>query len=243
MNWFQRLDRSMRNDLSHWPPVRAQPALEGLETRLAPANVFVVPVSQPADSAHFHTLAEALVGAGSSGMVTIEPGASPDSMDNVTVTQDFITIQGDPNVPASILPSYDLEIDGGNVLLRNLNLGSLTLGTQAILSAFDTVSKCMIHDVTSSAPHSFLTQNTVTGTVAILGFLAGTERLGGDTLSNNAFTSTALTPWLISSAPGTLISDNTFYATSHDFQRVSLEVLECGVFDSRPTTIANNSFI
>src|SRR5262249_15542710 len=72
MNWFQRLYRSTRSDLSHWPPVRAQPALEGLETRLAPANVFVVPVNQPADSAHFHTLAEALVGAGSSGMVTIE---------------------------------------------------------------------------------------------------------------------------------------------------------------------------
>jgi hypothetical protein len=38
---------------------RARLAIERLETRLMPANLFVVPVSQATDGAHFHTLAGA----------------------------------------------------------------------------------------------------------------------------------------------------------------------------------------
>ena len=37
------------------------------------------------------------------------------------VNQPRVTIQGDPNVPASILPAYQLSIQTGLVKLGNLN--------------------------------------------------------------------------------------------------------------------------
>src|SRR5690242_6148029 len=81
---------------------RARLSLEGLETRLAPASVFVVPLSQPLDSVHFHDLSKAILAAGTNGLVTIEPGTTPDALQPVTVAT-AMTIQGDPNLPASIL--------------------------------------------------------------------------------------------------------------------------------------------
>src|SRR5262245_49830092 len=81
--------------------------LEVLETRLAPAvnlppAVFVVPVSQPEDGTHVHDLGVALTRAGEGGLVTIEPGATPDPYGTLfQVTQNSITIQGNPNVPTT----------------------------------------------------------------------------------------------------------------------------------------------
>jgi len=112
--------------------------------------VFVVPVSQQADGTHLHSLVDALPAAGPSGVVTIEPGASPDLIQPVTVTQEFITIQGDLNVPPTALPSYQLVIHAGNVKLTNLVLSSVEVGTSGPLkSAFNNVSKCVITTLTA----------------------------------------------------------------------------------------------
>src|SRR5262249_54328871 len=147
-----------------------------------PASVFVVPLTQVSDSSHFYTLAEAVTAAGSSGVVTVEPGASPDSPSTpVQVVQDFISIQGDPNVPASILPSYRIDVRASNIRLTNLSISSLTLGTTTFLSALNQVSKCVIQNIASFAPHTTFTQNTITGRVVVFGFVAPTgELLGGD---------------------------------------------------------------
>ena len=58
-------------------PAYAKLRLEGLETRLLPASVFVVPISQLTDATHFHSLSNALPAAGTEGVITIEPGPSP----------------------------------------------------------------------------------------------------------------------------------------------------------------------
>src|SRR5438552_11668822 len=100
---------------------RSRPCLEQLEPRLAPASVFVVPTTQDQDSIHFHYLSEALTAAGPGGLVTIEPGASP-QIGVVMVTQDGVTIQGDPRMPASILPACRLQVLASNVRVTNLHL-------------------------------------------------------------------------------------------------------------------------
>ena len=51
-----------------WRDVRL--CLEALESRLAPANVFVVPVNQLPDATHLYTLADAELAAGAGGTVT-----------------------------------------------------------------------------------------------------------------------------------------------------------------------------
>src|SRR5439155_9813965 len=118
MNWLQRLYHSIQRQSATTPRSRSRvrPYLEGLETRLAPAaSVFVVPLSQQSDSTHLHELVAAVNAAGPSGVVTIEPGASPDPVQPVTVTQNGLSIQGDPNVPASILPPFPITVAADNV--------------------------------------------------------------------------------------------------------------------------------
>src|SRR5580704_18108529 len=100
MNLFKHLIRSVlrtsRQAQKQSNLRRARPLLECLETRLAPANVFVVPISQAIDGSHFHTLTAAIAAAGTNGVVTVEPGATADSFQfPVVVNRPGITIQGD----------------------------------------------------------------------------------------------------------------------------------------------------
>ena len=85
MHWLRHLYRSTQRQSPSIPRPRSRVplCLEGLETRLAPASVFVVPLSQQSDSTHLHELVAAVNAAGPSGVVTIEPGASPDPVQPV----------------------------------------------------------------------------------------------------------------------------------------------------------------
>ena len=72
-----------------------------LDRTVAPVSgphVFVVPAGQVENlTTTFHSLAAAVTAAGDDGVVTIEPGASPDpSPVDVTTSQPGLTIQGDP---------------------------------------------------------------------------------------------------------------------------------------------------
>ena len=177
---------------------RASLFLEDLESRLAPANVFVVPVGQPADAGHFHTLRDAVAAAGTSGDVTVEPGASPDpQFSTVVLTQPFLTVHGDRNVPASILPRYQIELDNMHIQLENLNLGFLTLSGSHGLSEFNTITKCLIQDVNGSDMGSTFSQNLITGSVSVHGHARAVD-IGPVFFLSNVFTSTAIPAlWLI----------------------------------------------
>jgi Periplasmic copper-binding protein (NosD)/Domain of unknown function (DUF4214) len=236
MNSLRHLFRTKTRKAACSRRLRARPFLEGLETRLAPsANVFVVPISQPADSTHFHSLTEALPAAGDGGVVTIEPGTTPDVVlqnQPVQVTQNFITIQGDPRVPANILPSYQLALMIGNATLTNLNLGSLQVGSLGNIAPFTHVSKCLIGSISAFDASSTYSQNIITGAFVI----RSDGHFGGDTVANNTFSSRGhiLT---IDSAPGTFVTQNTFYGEDG----VAILVLNCGALNNVPTTIANNT--
>jgi hypothetical protein len=215
-----------------WPQARL--ALETLEERLVPASTFVVPVSQVADTVHFHTLAEALTAAGDGGTVTIEPGASRDSTQPVTVTQNALTLQGEPNVPASILPAEDVTVTGVGDALTNLNLLSLSTGSFASGAR---VSKCLIVTLTGFARGSTYTQNTITGS-AVLQPL-GLPRLSGNVLvANNAFTSNGVGLLSISGGTGITVTSNTFAAAAAN--AVVIAVTDAGS-STAPIVISNNT--
>jgi hypothetical protein len=247
MMWSQRWFRSARFGCPGGDKPRRSPKalllIEGLETRLAPALgpaiVFVVPASQIVDGAHFHALADAIAAAANSngGIVTIEPGASPDPTQpvNVTSAQSGLTIQGDPNVPASILPQEQLTVDGAGVTLTNLNLGSLSLQGD---SSGDTVSKCLIDSLSEFARNSSFTQNTITGTALVQPRIFVFPSTGNVLIANNTFISVAGTLLTITSCTGVTVTGNTF-SLGDKLDSVIL-VKDAGT-SLGPITIANNT--
>jgi hypothetical protein len=216
---------------------RARLSLEGLETRLAPANVLVVPMSQLADASHFHTLAQAIAAAAVNGMVTIEPGASADPVLPVVVNVGEITIQGDPNVPANILPTYQLSVQADLVTLQNLKISSVVLGTAAgdVVSA-DTVEHCLINTLTSHVAGSVFSQNTFTGSAT---FDQVGNVHGGDVIANNTFTGTVGGLLTLNNCLGTHVTQNTFF---DDGVGNAIDLNNCGNGDPTvPAIVADNS--
>src|SRR5262245_62071024 len=112
--WFSRSSRPQSRQTRSRRPFR--PLLEGFETRELPASILVVPLGQAVDGTHRHSLADAMPFAGANGTVTIEPGSTPDP-GTVTVTLAGLTIRGDGNVPGTILPRYDLNVNANQVTL------------------------------------------------------------------------------------------------------------------------------
>jgi hypothetical protein len=220
---------------------RARPLLECLETRLAPANVLVVPISQAIDGSHFHTLTAAIAAAGTNGIVALEPGATADSFQfPVVVNQPGITIQGDPNVPASILPAYLLSVQASAVKLQNLNISTIVLGPSAADTfSADTVNGCLIGNLSSHVAGSVFTQNTITGSADFdqVGLVHG-----GDVIANNTFTTAASGPALtLISCLGTVIQDNTFFMDGSR-NPSAIELINCGNGDPTvPVVVANNT--
>jgi hypothetical protein len=244
VNLLQRLCQSAPRGSSnaHRKPnrLRARPFLEGLETRLAPANVFVVPMSQAIDGAHFHSLGAAIEAIGPSGVVTVEPGASPDSFEEpVEINEGGITIQGDPNVPASILPAYLLIVDASAVKLQNLNIISIELGpTAADTFSADTVNGCLIGHLTSHVAKSVFTQNTFTDSANF--DQVGPEQ-GGDLIANNTFTAAGDPPLSLNTCLGTVIQHNTFFMDGSS-NPSAISLVNCGNGDPTvPVVVANNT--
>jgi hypothetical protein len=243
MTWSERWFRATRFGCSDgdkpWRSPRAQLLVEGLETRLVPASLFVVPFSQVADTTHLHSLAAAIAAAASAsgGTVTIEPGASPDSTQpvNVPSSQTGLTIQGDPNVPASILPEEQLTVDGATITLANLNLGSLSLNSD---STGDTVSKCLIVSLSEFARNSSFTQNTITGSAVVQPAGLLFSAIGSVLIANNTFSSVAGPLLQITKCTGVTVTGNTFSGGARDTSLIV--VTDAG--SSRGTiTIANNT--
>jgi hypothetical protein len=197
-------------------------SLEVLETRLAPAlglaNAFVVPVSEPIDANHVHTLAAAVEMVMIGGVVTVEPGASPDPV-GIASNANGLTIQGDPNVPASILPSEPLLLTGSNNTLTNLNFGSLVLGSGPGDNATsgNHVSKCLINSLTENGVLSTFTQNTFTGAALFQGVTlaaSGQSAFNGDQISDNLFENSGNPSLHIIKCAGINVMDSTFYIDS-----------------------------
>jgi hypothetical protein len=209
--WFSRASRaeSRRTKLARRPQA-FRPAVEPLESREVLSTAYVVPMAQPVDAAHFHSLFAAMPAAGAGGTVVVEPGATPDS-GSVSVTLAGLTLQGDPNVPGSILPRYDLNVNASGVALDNLNLGSVTVTPTASGVA---VTRSQLLNFTetgavSGAGHNVLSQNVITGAVDLQGN-SGLSQQTGDLVEHNTFASAAPVIVKLTNSSGTVVRDNTF---------------------------------
>jgi hypothetical protein len=236
-SWFSRLiQRSPRTASTRTGrrEARSRPALEALEDRmLLAANLFVVPINVPTDGTHFHSLNSAQLAASSNGdTITIEPGASPDNA-TVSIGLDNLTIQGDPNAPASILPQYDLSVNANYVTLSNLRLGSVGI---ALNRNHLTIAKSQLVNFTEDlgigqAGHNRLTQDVITGAVDLQG---DPNIATQDVVDHNTFMSSAPVLLKLKDSWQASIHDNNF--TGDGVSAIAIEVLD----DSKSVVIANN---
>jgi hypothetical protein len=237
--WRKKSPRATRR------PVQARRRLplsfEALECRLTPATkTFVVPVSTPADNVTtFHSLGLAITPAAPNGLVvTVEPGASNDLVQPINIARSGITIQGDPNVPAAILPSYQLAIFTSNVTLKNLNISSLAIGQATAdnsLIFHNTVSNCLVGPLSAFGRNVTLVQNTFMGGVRIIEDSQNTQV---DIVQNNLFQSTAGTLLELDAGFGAQITGNTF---NGDGSTTAIRLANCNGNPPGPTAVANNT--
>ncbi len=199
--------------------------LSKFSTPSGPTAVFVVGPGTPTDGTHFTSLASAILNVASGGTVTVLPGAVAD-LYPVAVGL-AVTIQGDPNVPADILPRYDLILDASGVTLINLNLGNVIVAPG--LGA-EGVHRCSLVSFTATASvFNFLDQCVVTGSVALTG-TAG----GFDLVSNCTFSGPAAVLLSLTSDPSATVQNNTFTGTGLGQVGISLT-------DSDKAVVANNT--
>ena len=239
MRWLQRLLHRPLPKATRARKVGARLYLEALENRLAPANVLVVPLNQPIDATHAHLLGEAINLAHTGGTVTIEPGATADFTEPIAIGTSGVTIEGDPNTPASILPSYQLAIGTTNVTLANLNLQSVTVGNSGgnpSSFAGTTISKCVVGTITDFGQTTTITQNTITGSVNLQ--RTGATTAPNDVIANNTFESGAAPLLTVVDGFGTQITGNTFFG---DGSTIGILLTNCQGSSSDLTTVANNT--
>jgi hypothetical protein len=235
LSWFSRLWRCRRTPSTRTAP-RAKSFrlnLDALEDRMLLANnLFVVPLNVATDAAHFHSLTSAVANAGAGDRITIEPGANPDA-GTVSVPVANLTIQGDPNVPGSILPKYDVFVSASGVTLYNLNLGGVEAGSAARNL---TVARSQLVNFTEdqgnfSAGQDRLTQDVITGAVDLQG---DTGFATGDEVDHDTFTSSAPVVLTLKHSNQARVHDNTIVGDGAG--AIGIEVLA----DSQSVVIANN---
>jgi hypothetical protein len=236
-SWLSRRFGSHKTRQRVRRPVRTpRPALEGLEDReLLASTIFVVPLSQPVDVTHRHSLAEAMPFAGTTGTVIIEPGAAPDA-GAVSVTMASLTIKGDANAPGSVLPRYDLNINASNINLANLNLGDVTASAT---SANISISRSLLNNFTEAGAatgvgHNVLSQNIIYGKVD-LGGNSGLFQQTADLVQYNSFQSAAPIMLELTNSNTSQIRDNKFFGDGSG--QVAIEVRS----GSDNVIIANNT--
>ncbi len=240
MTWFTHLPSRQQGAASGRRPFprRARLTLERLEGRAVPASVFVVPYTVPLDGTHFHALAgNAMSLAGNGGTITIEPGVQPDP-GPVNVFQTGVLIQGDPNIPGDILPSYDLNITAPGVRLLNLNLGTVTISAE--IGAM-TVQRSLVNTITELTAAAgnggnTITQNRITGAVSLSGDTGGTAT--NDVVTFNTFTGPAIEMLAASNDTGLLVQSNSFISV--DGGSLAIYVRDSGTA-AAPVVVANNS--
>jgi hypothetical protein len=168
-------------------------------------------------------------------VITLEPGASPDAS-TVAVNGDQILIEGDPNVPASILPVESIHVtaSAGDVSISNLNLFSLTLDATNVPQSTRNVLKCLIGNLTENGSASGFTQNTIGSAV-----FSGSNL---DLIANNIFDTKGPVSLFLQNCMGTIITQNTFYNFDSSSNN-GIYVFNSGgpVLLGGPITISNNT--
>jgi hypothetical protein len=146
----------------------------------------VVPLTQAIDNrTSFFRIEDALAVATNPGdVVTLEPGVMAEATP-VQITNNGITIQGDPASGDGGLPAYDIVLNASHVTLLRLNVGSVTINPDF---SNDAVVQSRINNITilggsTGAGGNVIDRDTIAGSVVMTGSLSAPQR-------NNSVTGT-----------------------------------------------------
>jgi hypothetical protein len=171
-----------------------------------PVSVTVLPAgSTPNNESTFLSFDAAINRLGYyGGTITVEPGALAPT-GPLTINTLGVTIQGDPNVPGSILPPLNLTFHNNQVVsLLNLNLSSVTFDSNIITIARSTVGNINLTGGTKRV----ISQNYITGEV-ILGTPQATAT--SDQVVNNTFAGFSPTMLQLQQDNNAVIKGNSFF--------------------------------
>jgi hypothetical protein len=207
--------------------------LERLEARDVPsATLFVVPLSTPTDTTHYHDLTSAVAAAATKDTIQVEPLSKPGG---ATVNKP-VTIQGDlASSPGTLPPLGNLTIAASNVTLTNLSLNNVTItgGVNHTTIASSLVSQVQDQGGSGSG-FTTLRNNVITSDALLRG---NTSAATNDLIEDNVFarqtTAGGLYSLFLSNANGTTVQGNTFTGIIANG--------DIGVDDSTGVLIRNNT--
>lgn len=225
--------------------------LESLEERVVPSTFEVVPAGQANNTSTFATLSAALAAAHNGDTIQIEAGSAPGGG---TVTQNNLTIQGDPTAGAAGLQSAGtqlgaLTLGGNNDTVTNLFLADVLIQTG---STGETVSNSILKagNVQQIIGSGFtdggntVTGNTFLGGSVFLGDPSSGSSAANDTITNNIFTNPAITNVITvqSETSGLVISGNRINTSNAAQSVIAIDALDSvGVISSNAIQLAANS--
>lgn len=190
------------------PRIGLSLTLTELESREVPAVFYVVPTTTPLDSTHKYLLTDAVAAASIGDTIQIEPGTSSEAA--VTIAKANLTIQGDPNVPGSILTNYDLNITTTGLTVTNLRLGEVV--TSATAGNVTLKRNQIVHIVetqgTGTVGQNTISQNIITGSVKLNG--NNTAAATSDVVEYNTFAGAESPQLVVTDSNNTTVRNNTF---------------------------------
>jgi hypothetical protein len=229
-----------------------RPALDCLEERLTP-TLYKVALTGNTGQNTFATLSQAVTTAVSGDTIEILAGANPGS---ATVTQDNLTIIGDPSggyqgqqASGTVVPN--LVLLGNNDTVRGLVVGSLNIGIGA---TGQTISNCLFsgQGVTQAFGDAFSIpsdgNNTVVGCTFVNGANVTLGNSGGssfdtsanDNISNNVFWNPVLYAIQVQNEIGGLvIANNRITHTDPNTGLAFIEATDCtGTISGNTVTLS-----
>ncbi len=261
-HWLRRLSRTwfiagrsvrqkQKRQASQSRRPRTRLMLEGLEERVVPSTFEVVPAGQANNTTTFATLSGALAVAHNGDTIQIEPGSTPGGG---TVTQNNLTIQGDPAVGAAGLQTAgtqlgDLTLEGNNDTVTDLYLGNVFIGTGKM---GETVSNSIVNaaNVQQIIGSGFtdggdtITGNTFLGGSIFLGDPTSGSSAANDTITNNVLTNPSGTNVITAQneTSGLVISGNRITINNAANPIIAIDALDSiGVISDNQIQLANNA--
>ncbi len=218
------------------PRPRTRLTVENLEERTVPSTLQVVASGSADNLTKFATLSAALAAATDSTIIQIEPGSTPGGG---VVTQNNLTIQGDPAAALASLPKLDtVGIGPGatGATLTHLALGVVILeaGSNHTQVTGSTATDIDALGGTSGNGNNLIEGNTISGIVNLFGNSPGTTT--GDQVLSNTFTNStsALVFLSLQHDDGAQVQGNTFTSTATGSTAV-------GDFGSQGVQVQGNS--
>jgi len=214
--WFSRIQKCFAKRPFSATCSRAKwfrPEVQTLEERSLLSNLAVVPISTPTDATDFHSLTAALAASTSGDLIRIYPYATPDA-GPVNVGVPNLTIEGATS-SVWLTPSYDLVLNASNIVLSQLNLGTVqaTSGVSNETISFSQLVSFTEVGAVSGVGFNTLESDAIRGFVDLQGN-SGLAQVTSDTIKNNSFSTINPVALKLANANLTTIKGNSILSSA-----------------------------